>query len=208
MKCKSCNKRKIAPTSNKYCVDCRVKSRKASWSKASKKHYAENHAVGTKLKACLDCGGLFESKTEHHKFDSPNCRRKYFYRQRKTPASDRICMWCKSLIVRPRGTQIFCTPECREKMNKVSLPAVLNRPCLVCNTEFTSSQTARKYCSMKCKNKAFNNSKLGFPVNHNVIAPTVLKESDTFSKRWELLWKLRPDLQGLMMQIEQKVPLY
>lgn len=119
----------------------------------------------------------------------------------------KICKGCKkSFKVKTYLDQEYCNIACyRKVIKRKTLPKVT---CSGCSNSFIPNRTGQKYCAMTCylKSPALKKQMSEIGKDTSRFYSKAMK-GDSFSLRWELLWKLRPDLHDLMYKIEKRIPI-
>ncbi len=108
----------------------------------------------------------------------------------------KLCSHCNiNPCQKSNNASKFCSDDCRlqatkerkNKWGKANRKVSMNGECLHCSRPYiVFERGGSKYCSNECK----------------AAKP---KEHDAFSRRWEVLWRARPDLHQIMLRIESKV---
>ena len=78
---------------------------------------AGEHKVGELFKlTCKCCGNIFESKSSAAMFCNPNCRGKYYLREKaEERRRDVVCPTCGNTFSTTRADAKYCCGDCREK---------------------------------------------------------------------------------------------
>ncbi|MCM1525512.1 MAG: DUF4368 domain-containing protein [Ruminococcus sp.] len=81
---------------------------------------AGEHKVGEPFKlTCKCCGKIFEAKSSAAMFCSPNCRNKFYIREKaEGRRRDCICENCGKEFTATRKDVKYCCGDCREEANR------------------------------------------------------------------------------------------
>jgi endogenous inhibitor of DNA gyrase (YacG/DUF329 family) len=140
------------------------------------------------VRSCLVCGAQFlrQSRGAPTKYCSAQCGLRAFRRERQgLPIADeaqladsqgqgRICPTCGGLLPVSRGAHaIYCSAKCqhvaksrRQRVNRNAERPDL-RACAVCGEQLPeqlSGRPVKKYCSERCKFRAFRRRRQGLPI--------------------------------------------
>lgn len=114
------------------------------------------------------------------------------------------CKFCSVVFETTDSRVKHCSKNClwSEANKNRRLKRIAEAPlklCAFCRNTFKSHLEKKIYCSKKCVNKACVQRKVDRAVQHG------FKESDIFSKRWEMLWRIAgPQLREIMLKVEDK----
>lgn len=134
---------------------------------------------------CAVCKKNFTPKRKDTTPTCSNACKQRLYTLKIAPA--RQCKRCKSTFYSRRADAGYCTKVCYNR----HIREKNSRDCIKCGERYVARRKSQTYCTKSCMNSE-NKEKL--------------PKSDAFSWRWELLWRLRPDLHELMSIIEKRVP--
>lgn len=231
--CKQC---KVNPAKKAYCsAECSYEAKKIKDRKYAKNRYDSRHTrYEPQNKLCLHCNKSFIAKVPFAVYCNVSCRYEAQIERGKNSFTEARCVFCDNVFVKSVNKRIFCSDTCRKSYHYT--PKEITK-CVICNSDVLSKRkycspkcanVARNNIqrglpvnttTKECVNCGDSFSKLERPrhltckdgCKKTSDTPVIVPKSKVFDKlteRWELLWRLKPELQPLMIKIEEKIPLW
>lgn len=134
-------------------------------------------------------------------FCGSKCRSNFHANKEKVSL---ICVVCGKNNVNKSG-YMYCSVMCYRKSLRAKIFVGKNE-CNFCKKSFTVNTRSQnqKFCNHSCYINSVKRDKL--ERSKEKLVPR-LDPKNVQSLRWEVLWKLRPDLHKLMQQIEKRLPI-